>query len=118
MTAGCPNMAAPGRRHCEKCRKRSYRSRHPIRACFQNLRWNATWRMKEFDLPFDEFRSLCLATGYHDQRGRAADSLSIDRIDPTKGYVTGNVQVITLRENSIKGSTSDIRIYELSECPF
>ncbi len=43
-------------------------------------------------------------------RGFVNDCPSIDRIDPTKGYVPGNVQIISWRANRIK---SDASILEL-----
>lgn len=43
-------------------------------------------------------------------RGAAANSPSIDRIDPTKGYVPGNVWVISSKANRMK---SDATLSEL-----
>lgn len=37
-------------------------------------------------------------------KGRFADCLSIDRINPLKGYEHGNVRVIRVSENSSKAS--------------
>lgn len=34
------------------------------------------------------------------------NSPSLDRIDSTKGYVKGNVEVISFRANMVKGSSS------------
>lgn len=43
-------------------------------------------------------------------KGSAANSPSIDRIDPTKGYVPGNVWIISARANRLK---SDATLQEL-----
>lgn len=42
--------------------------------------------------------------------GRAFDSMSIDRIDSTKGYIPGNICVISWRANRLK---SDATLEEL-----
>jgi hypothetical protein len=39
-------------------------------------------------------------------RGLQDDSMSLDRIDPTKGYVKGNVQIISQRANRIKSNST------------
>lgn len=38
--------------------------------------------------------------------GTSDDSMSLDRIDPTKGYVKGNVQIISQRANRIKSNST------------
>lgn len=48
--------------------------------------------------------------GNKGQKGFVDDSPSIDKIDPKKGYVKGNVQIISWRANRIK---SDATIQEL-----
>jgi hypothetical protein len=45
---------------------------------------------------------LIVSTG----RGASPESASLDRIDLTLGYVKGNVQVISLRANSMKNDAS------------
>lgn len=46
------------------------------------------------------------------RRGPAPNSPSLDRIDPAKGYVKGNVQVISWRANSLKkdGTVEELRL--------
>lgn len=36
--------------------------------------------------------------------GRTAHSYSVDRIDNTKGYIPGNIQALTIAQNSSKGT--------------
>jgi hypothetical protein len=48
--------------------------------------------------------------------GRAAGpaSPSLDRIDPAKGYVPGNVWVISYRANAIKRDAQPIELYRVA----
>lgn len=41
------------------------------------------------------------------------DSYSIDRVDPSKGYIPGNVRIISWRANQIKGELSFEQIEKL-----
>jgi len=43
---------------------------------------------------------------FSNSRGKKDDSMSLDRIDPTKGYVKGNVQIISQRANRIKSNST------------
>lgn len=47
---------------------------------------------------------------HHGRQGYFSDSPSLDRIDPKKGYVKGNVRVISNRANLLK---SDAKVWEL-----
>ena len=38
--------------------------------------------------------------------GRSDNSMSLDRVDSSKGYVPGNVQVISLRANRLKNNAT------------
>lgn len=58
------------------------------------------------DIPIPEF---CPALGVRLQFNKAKmkfDSATIDRIDSSRGYVKGNVQVISLKANTIKSNAS------------
>jgi hypothetical protein len=50
--------------------------------------------------------------GTKEKRGFVNDSLSIDRVDSSKGYIVGNVRIISWRANRIK---SDATIFELEK---
>lgn len=45
-------------------------------------------------------------------RGMSPNSPTLDRIDPTFGYVRGNVAVISWRANRIKGDQTDPAVFE------
>ena len=77
---------------------------HPIKTSYYNLRTNAKRRGKPFDLTLDEFREFATATDYINKKGKTAQSYSIDRIKAHLGYIPGNIQVLTISENGIKGN--------------
>lgn len=49
---------------------------------------------------------ILLRTHQRDGRGGKPDSYSLDRIDNTKGYVKGNVQIISHRANALKSDAT------------
>ncbi len=99
---GCKNPHAPNRKLCYKHKAQKYRQINPIQAAYYDLRTNAKRRKKVFTITFEYFKELCLASGYHINKGKEADSLSIDRIEDHLGYEPGNIRVITISENSRK----------------
>jgi len=76
----------------------------PIAYCYNSLKSNAKRRGKDFDLTLEEFRIFCEETGYIDNKGKRKDSATIDRKDASKGYSLGNLQILSLEENSRKGA--------------
>jgi hypothetical protein len=118
----CRNPHAPARTLCYKHHMKLWRARNPMRATYNNVKGKAKQRKIAFSLTFDEFVSICEASGYIEGKGHAPDDLSLDRVDPNKGYEFDNIAVITISENSSKGSyerwvtTKDgrrVRIYQI-----
>ncbi len=102
-TPNCRNKAAKGRTICYKCKTRKHREKNPVKAAYDALKHNAKRRGKVFTITFADFKKFCRKTKYMAGRGRMKDSFSIDRIDPAKGYEPGNLQLLTISENSSKG---------------
>lgn len=74
---------------------------------YRNKKANALSKGIEWDLPFGSITwpEMCPILGItldYFNESRVDTSPSFDRIDPTKGYVVGNVQVISFRANRIK----------------
>lgn len=46
------------------------------------------------------------------KEGRVPTNVSIDRIDRTKGYIEGNVQLVCMACNQIKSDLSEVKMYE------
>ncbi len=104
QTDGCHKKAAPDRRHCYSCKQTRYAELHPIRIAFNITKQNAKRRHKDFELTYTQFELFCMQHGYHINKGRSKESLTIDRIDNSLGYSIDNIQIMTFSANSSKGS--------------
>lgn len=87
---------------CPRHRRQREKERNPIVYYFGALKQAARQRGKEFKLTLQQFRDFCSRTNYIELKGREANSLSIDRINPLLGYEVGNIQVLTKSENTRK----------------
>lgn len=87
---------------CNTCIKRAQREANPIKAAFFDLRTNAKRRKILFDLTFEQFEKFCIETTYMIGKGKTKDSYSVDRKIESLGYTEGNLQVLTLSENTKK----------------
>lgn len=121
-----------------QCREAAYNKRNAIRAdlrrkhqretwtdaqhVFENVKGRARYFKKEFLITLDDVvvPKYCpiLQIPLFRTKGRATDnSPSLDRIDNSKGYIPGNVRVISNRANTCKTDLSlDAikRLYEYS----
>lgn len=48
-----------------------------------------------------------------DGAGAFCDSPSLDRIDPSKGYVRGNVAIVSYRANAIKNNATEYELFRI-----
>lgn len=94
-TKYCRGQRAPNRTVCYKCKAKKYKEKNPLRYKYCKLRSNAKRRGHTFTVSFEEFSELVLKSGYMEKSGRAANSYHLDRIDASRGYVPGNIQVLT-----------------------
>lgn len=75
----------------------------------------------QFNLTLDDIvipeKCPCLGTTLNTKRGcgPGPDSQSLDRLDPKKGYVRGNVWVISQRANVIKNDASPDELISVAE---
>jgi len=112
----CPDHGKPGNRQacggCNAAYMRRYlrrrRREHPEWAIWQRAKKRAERRGLAFDLPpaavvIPDFCPV-LGTPLVVGEGRSPNSPSLDRIDPSKGYVDGNCRVISDHANRIKGN--------------
>jgi hypothetical protein len=95
---------------------RLWRANNPVQAAYANLKNNASRRSISFKLTLEQFAEWVAGTDYLQNRGRTAESLTVDRIDAERGYELGNLQILTNFENGLKGSYEKDR--EDDNCPF
>jgi len=86
------------------------RQQEPDRELWRRARTRAADRGGAFDLPREDIisPSACPVLGIPLEVGgpRSPNSPSLDRIVPSRGYVTGNVRVISDLANRFKGAKS------------
>lgn len=89
------------------------RRENPAKAIWQVAGRNAKARGKEFDITVEDVEKvmmdICPVFGTPMGFGEAFtkdDRPSIDRIDSSKGYVKGNVQIISWRANHLKNDAT------------
>lgn len=83
----------------------------------------AKWRAKKRGIPFDITAEdigapqKCPLLGvdliYNNRNGHNPNSASIDKIDPSLGYVKGNVWIVSRRANVIKSDATVLEIREI-----
>lgn len=94
----------------------SLRERHPIKYLFAQAKHRAKKRGLPFTITLEELDipTHCPVFGiplFFSEGRRTANSYSIDRWDNTKGYVKGNVKIISWKANQYKG---DMTVDEVS----
>lgn len=98
-------------RICSKCRGRLYALNNPLGRVVSKLRSRSKRKGIEFDLTVEYLKSLPLIEHYMTQRAENPNQFHIDRIDPLKGYVKGNIRVVEASENLRKAYT-DKKVHE------
>ncbi len=84
---------------CHMHRKRKWRKENPIKASYGNLKSNAKRRNKECTITLEYFEKVCQKTEYILFKGRTKDGYSLERDDDEKGYVEGNISVLSVSDN-------------------
>lgn len=98
----CLRDAAWGRKKCETCRSRIRREKYPTRQAFTQLKINAGRRGIKFALTYVYWLEFCRVNRYIELRGTGKFDMTIDRIKAYKGYVDGNLQMLTNTMNAKK----------------
>lgn len=127
LLARCPRHGKPrhrGRcRHCNAAYMRGYLHQRRRELPARSLWERAQKRAKDRGLPFTitknsiKVPSNCPVLGLPVRFSgrRSASSPSLDRILPERGYVQGNVRVISDRANRLKGNRSLEELLDLAE---
>jgi hypothetical protein len=106
----------PARRAQNKRHQTRWTKRNPERRQYQRAKERAKKKGLEFSVPFAEiiWPEFCPALGVRLARAVRGESYSearenspsLDRIDNRKGYVSGNVIVVSFRANRLKSNAS------------
>lgn len=108
VVRGCRKPHIPeargGKLHlCCRHYQERWRRLNPKQAAFATLRDHARGRRIGFTLTFSHFIEITGAAGFWDHDANSfGDRLSIDRVLASRGYEDGNIQVMTVSENSAK----------------
>lgn len=95
----CTNEVKRPGRYCKKCESRNFRQNNILKYVYDTIKHNAKRRGYEFTISIEYFSRICEQSGYLERRGMNSDSLTLDRIIPSLGYIEGNIQVLTRAEN-------------------
>lgn len=98
-------------------RRKEWRLQRPVQTLLIETRSRARHIGVPFDLTADDLviPETCPVLGCElrwDAGGRTDQTPTVDRIDPTKGYVRGNVAVISWLANRLKSNCSDPSVFE------
>jgi len=104
IVCSCNRKTRTSRALCDRHAKRLWRARNPTKDAYNNVKNKARRRKKGFTLTYADFVSICEATGYIEHKGQRPEDMSLDRIDPNKGYDFDNLQILTVHQNSSKGA--------------
>ena len=88
--------------YCWKCQSRMLKARHHETYTLNLLRGAARRRGIPFEITLEEWRHWCRATGYLELKGREPHSMTVDRIDPRRGYSLDNIRTLSHAENSAR----------------
>lgn len=103
--ARCCNDSKARQLLCHKHFQQRWRSRAKKENTYALLKSHAKARGIPFDLSREYFSGLADALAMFDHQAETRGEIpSLDRIDPTLGYVRGNVRVISHSENVVKGN--------------
>lgn len=86
-------------RTCRCCRNRLSRANNQEAFAYREVKYSAKKRGHNFTISFAYFCDLIKGTDYLRLKGRGPEDLQINRIKDELGYIPGNVEVTTGRNN-------------------
>lgn len=97
-TPYCRRPKAKKKQLCSRCGMRKWRQANPIAAMLACIKSRAKRKGLDFDLDLEWF------TEFLRSRNHSRKEHHIDRISVAKGYVKGNLQILSIEENVAKGN--------------
>jgi hypothetical protein len=99
---GCKNRPCAKKRGlCHTHYNRHRQIVDPVQARYEDFKYNALRRKKEFTITLADFRQFCAQNGYL-SKGRRGRSATIDRLDNRFGYHIWNIGIKTAIANTSK----------------
>lgn len=95
-----------------RVKETSWRNANPAKRLILCTRQSAKLKVLEHDITADDLSlpEMCPLTGipidYSAGTGKTMEKPSVDRIDPDKGYIKGNVEVMSSLANSMKNKAT------------
>lgn len=102
MVKWCSKRTKDGGLLCHRHYQERWRNQNPEKSSFSTLRDHARGRGIRFTISLDYWKGLTDAFCYFDPP--EGEVVSIDRVDPARGYEPGNLRVISLSLNVAKGN--------------
>lgn len=99
---GCRRHSKPDRALCDMHHMQRFRQKHEKTATYCTLRDHANRRKIPFTISIDYWHGL--TDGFNFFQVAENYVLTIDRVDACKGYEPGNLRVVSLSLNVIKGN--------------
>jgi hypothetical protein len=110
------------KREANRASSKRWREKHPKLNWCSAARWHAKVRAAKKGVPFDLSMQYiysilpdkCPVFGtpfiFSGNKVQISESPSVDRIDPSKGYVEGNIRIVSAKANQIKSAftTKDV----------
>lgn len=105
---------------CRNSKSEEWRENNYARVIVHRVRHRAKKRGIPFDLDASDIRipNFCPVLGIEiipGEEGGQAHSPSLDRIDPDRGYLPQNVQVISHRANTLKSNASSTELSRVAD---
>lgn len=107
---------------CKSCNSERVKSRSPVCKMYQRAKTRAKERGLEFDIELSDIviPDTCPVLGIpltqnSGRPGAYKNSYSLDRIDNSKGYVKGNIQVLSQLANAMKGAASAEELQQFAD---
>lgn len=97
---GCSRLSRADRCLCHMHEMRRWRAKNKKTADYCTLRDHSRARGIPFQITLDYWRGLTDAFGFYEAHEDVV--LTIDRINPMRGYVEGNIRVVTVSVNVYK----------------
>lgn len=99
IVKNCRKDRKPGSSYCHSCAIRRFKNKHPEKYAYFVQKNNARRRKHEFSVTFGYWLNFVIKSNYMAGKGITKNSLHVDRIDESKGYVEGNLQVLNNSDN-------------------